>query len=226
MAEPSLPPYNVGDLAGATKRQAPAVARNVGPIGDVLAEWLPGAGTVLEVASGTGEHALAFARRFANLVWQPSDPDPLALHSIAAWGSEGPPNLLPPVALDSAATNWPVERADAVLNINMVHIAPWAAALGLLDGARRVLPQAGRLVLYGPWIDEEVETAPSNLAFDADLKSRNPEWGLRRVGDFACAAEERGLVLLDRRAMPSNNLMLLFVNQPRAAGEEIGSKQP
>lgn len=220
MAKPSLPPYNVGDLAGADKRKAPAAARNVGPIGDVLAEWLPASGTVLEVASGTGEHALAFARRFPALQWQPSDADPLALKSIAAWGAGGPANLLPPIALDAAAPPWPVERADAVLSINMVHIAPWAAALGLVDGASRLLGEGGRLILYGPWIDESVETAPSNLAFDADLKARNAEWGLRKVGDFARAALGRGLALAGRRAMPSNNLMLLFVKQAGAAGEQ------
>lgn len=221
MAEPSLPPYNVGDLGGGEKRRAPAAARNTGPIGDVLAEWLPDAGTVIEVASGTGEHALAFARRFPQLQWRPSDPDPLALKSIAAWRAEGPSNLLPPIALD-ASGEWPSVEAEVVLNVNMVHIAPWAAALGLIAGAGRVLPPGGRLILYGPWIEEGVETAPSNLAFDDDLKRRNPEWGLRRVGDFARAAERHGLILADRRAMPSNNLMLLFVNQPGAPGEEVG----
>ena len=225
MAEPSLPPYNVGDLGGGEKRRAPAAARNTGPIGDVLAEWLPSAGTVLEVASGTGEHALAFARRFPQLQWRPSDPDPLALQSIAAWRADGPANLLPAVALD-ASGEWPSVEADVVLNINMVHIAPWAAALGLVAGASGVLPQGGRLILYGPWIEDEVETAPSNLAFDADLKRRNAEWGLRRVGDFARAAERHGLRLIDRRAMPSNNLMLLFVNQPSAPGEEVSGQHP
>jgi hypothetical protein len=217
MAEPSLPPYNVGDLGGGEKRRAPAAARNVEPIGDVLAQWLPEAGCVLEVASGTGEHALAFAMRFPALRWQPSDPDPLALQSIAAWRAGGPANLLPPIALD-ASNAWPPVEADVVLNINMVHIAPWAAALGLIGGASGVLPPGGRLILYGPWIEEGVETAPSNLAFDADLKRRNPGWGLRRVGDFERAARSRGLLLADRRAMPSNNLMLLFVNQPGAPG--------
>ena len=215
MAEPSLPPYNVGDLGGGEKRRAPAAARNTGPIGDVLAQWLPASGTVLEVASGTGEHALAFARRFPALHWQPTDPDPLALQSIAAWRADGPPNLLPPVALD-ASGEWPRVEADVVLNINMVHIAPWTAALGLVSGAGDVLPPGGRLILYGPWIEDGVETAPSNLAFDADLKRRDPEWGLRTVEDFAREAKKRGLFLADRRAMPSNNLMLLFVNQPGA----------
>jgi hypothetical protein len=217
MAEPSLPPYNVGDLGGGEKRRAPAAARNTGPIGDVLAHWLPTSGTVLEVASGTGEHGLAFARRFPALRWQPSDPDPLALQSIAAWRAGGPANLLPPIALD-ASGEWPAVEADVVLNINMVHIAPWAAALGLVAGASNTLPPDGRLILYGPWIEEGVETAPSNLAFDADLKRRNPGWGLRRVGDFERTARSRGLLLADRRAMPSNNLMLLFVNQPGAPG--------
>lgn len=225
MAEPTLPPYNVGDLTGGAKRRAPAAARNTAPIGDVLDDWLPASGAVLEVASGTGEHALAFARRFPQLRWQPSDPDPLALQSIAAWSADGPANLMPPIALD-ASGEWPAVEANVVLNINMVHISPWTAALGLVAGAARTLPPGGRLILYGPWIEDGVETAPSNLAFDTDLKARNPEWGLRRVGDFARAAEERGLVLDDRRAMPSNNLMLLFVNQSGSAGQQVGGEHP
>ena len=210
MAEPSLPPYTMGDLGEGARREAPAAARNVGPIGDVLEAWLPQRGLVLEVASGTGEHALAFARRFADLSWQPSDPDPLALSSIAAWGKDGPPNLRLPLNLDAASTDWPALQADAVLNINMVHISPWSATLGLLDGARRLLGGSGRLILYGPWIEEGVPPAPSNLAFDRDLKRRNPEWGLRTVEQFAAEAGKRGLVLIERRPMPANNLMLLF----------------
>lgn len=196
------------------RRQAPAAARNVGPIGDVLAEWLPASGLVLEVASGTGEHALAFAGRFPALVWQPSDPEPLALGSIAAWGQGGPANLLPPLELDASSPDWPIARADAVLNCNMVHISPWAAALGLLDGARRVLEEGGRLILYGPWLEEGVEAAPSNLAFDRDLRARDPRWGLRTVETFAREAAERGFALAERRAMPANNLMLLFERRP------------
>ena len=210
MAEPSLPPYTMGDLGAGARRVAPAAARNVGPIGDVLEEWLPSGGLVLEVASGTGEHALAFARRFPAVSWQPSDPDPLALASIAAWGSEGPPNMLPAVELDAASPDWPVTQADALLNINMVHISPWQAALGLLDGARRLLGSGGRLILYGPWIEEGVAPAESNLAFDQDLKARNPLWGLRTVEQFAAEAERRGFDLIERRHMPANNLMLLF----------------
>ena len=229
-----LPPYTVGDLEGGVKRTAPAAARNVGPIGEILSSWLPRSGLVLEIASGTGEHALAFARRFPGLEWQPSDPDPEALASIRAWRREGPENFLEPVALDVRTDDWPVPSADAilcikmdsdscddpktarkggfdvVLNLNMIHIAPWSAALGLLDGAARVLKRGGALILYGPWLQAGVHTAPSNLAFDQQLRERDPEWGLRRVEDFDAAASERGFRLEQTRAMPANNLMLLF----------------
>jgi SAM-dependent methyltransferase len=210
MAEPSFPPYNVGDLGKEVKRQAPAAARNVGPIGDVLADWLPERGLVLEIASGTGEHALAFARRFPRLDWQPSDPDPQALASIAAWAEEGPPNLKPPIQLDVCTGEWPFEGVDAILCVNMVHIAPWEASLGLLDGAGRLLGRGAPLILYGPWLQADIPTAPSNLAFDINLRDRDPRWGLRLVEDFAVEAERRGLRLAERREMPSNNLMLRF----------------
>jgi hypothetical protein len=212
MAEPSFPPYNVGDLGAGARRQAPAAARNVGPIGDVLAEWLPDSGLVLEIASGTGEHALAFARRFPDLDWQPSDPDPQALASIAAWQCDGPANLRPPIELD-VTHSWPIDRADAILCINMVHISPWQSSLGLLDGAERLLSERASLILYGPWLEANVEPAPSNLAFDLDLKARDPRWGLRLVEDFAAEAALRCFVLAERRAMPSNNLMLRFEAQ-------------
>lgn len=209
-AEPSLPPYQMGDLSGGVKRQAPAAARNVGPIAAVLDDWLPTSGTVLEVASGTGEHALAFAKAFPALTWQPSDPDPLAIESIAAWGRDGPHNLKPPIALDAAAGDWPVDQADAILNVNMVHIAPIEAGLGLLDGAQRLLAPGAPLILYGPWLEKGVEPAPSNLAFDDSLKQRDPRWGLRTVEWFAGEAAKRGFDLVERHAMPANNLMLLF----------------
>src|SRR4029453_11489357 len=135
----SFPPYNVGDLGRGVKRRAPAAARNVGPIGDVLAEWLPSSGLVLEIASGTGEHALAFARRFPDLEWQPSDPDMEALASIAAWREEGPSNLRAPLRIDVCEHAWPVRPADALLCTNMVLISPWPCSLGLLDGAARLL---------------------------------------------------------------------------------------
>ena len=210
MAEPSFPPYNVGDLGKGVRRQAPAAARNVGPIGDVLERWLPDSGLVLEIASGTGEHALAFARRFPRLEWQPSDPDSAALQSIAAWAAEGAPNLRPPLHLDVCAVAWPVDRSDAILCINMVHIAPWEAALGLLDGTERLLPPGASLILYGPWRQAGVPTATSNEAFDLSLRQRDPQWGLRLVEDFAAEAERRSLRLAERQPMPSNNLLLRF----------------
>jgi hypothetical protein len=213
MAEPSFPPYNVGDLGKDVKRNAPAAARNVVPIGDVLADWMPARRVVLEVASGTGEHALAFARRFPHLCWQPSDPDPEALSSIAAWQAEGPSNLRTPIYLNVCAPEWPVEAADAILCTNMVHISPWEASIGLLDGAARLLGNGAPLILCGPWLQADVPTAPSNQAFDISLRDRDPRWGLRLVEDFAAEASLRGLVLTARQPMPSNNPMLHFEAQ-------------
>ena len=193
------------------RRSAPAVARNVAPIIAVLEQWLPPEGSVLELASGTGEHVVAFARHFPALNWQPSDANPDALRSIAGWREAHPSdNLAEPIALDARDGEWPLERADAILSINMVHISPWAAALGLLDGAARLLGSGTPLILYGPWIERDVETAPSNLAFDADLRARDPEWGLREVEAFTAVAADRGLALCERREMPANNLMLLL----------------
>jgi hypothetical protein len=200
-----------GAAGGDPRRSAPAASRNREPIAEVLAEWLPADGTVLEIASGTGEHALWFAQRFPKLDWQPSDAHPDALASIAAWRDElGLPNVRPPLVIDASKTDWPVDRVDAVLNINMAHISPWPASLGLIAGAASLLPRGGPLILYGPWLKDDVETAPSNLAFDDDLKSRDPAWGLRRVEDFAQAAAVKGFELAEARAMPANNLMLLF----------------
>ena len=202
-----------GEAAGA-RRSAPTTLRNREPIAQVLRDWLPPTGLVLEIASGTGEHAVHFASAFPDLEWQPSDVEPVALRSIAAWRAEcALPNLREPVTLDAAAPTWPIERAEAVLSINMVHISPWASALGLLDGAARVLPVGGKLILYGPWLTDAVETAQSNLDFDADLKRRDPAWGLRKVEDFAREAGARGLDLVDQRAMPANNRMLLFTRR-------------
>ena len=199
-------------VAGA-RRSAPAALRNREPIGEILEQWLPATGLVLEIASGTGEHAAYFAERFRGLEWQPSDIHPDGLASTAGWrAATGLPNLRVPIELDAAAP-WPVEHSDAVLSINMVHISPWASALGLIDGAAQVLPAGRPLILYGPWFKDDLETAPTNLAFDADLKARNPEWGLRRVEDFASAAASGGLELAETRSMPANNLMLLFRRQ-------------
>ena len=166
---------------------------------------------MLEVASGTGEHAAFFAERFPNLEWQPSDLHPDALASIRAWLAEARlPNLREPIVIDAAAPDWPTDRADALLNINMVHISPWTSALGLIAGAARLLAPGGPLVLYGPWLKADIPAAPSNLEFDADLRARDPEWGLRRVEDFAKAAASAGLELAETRTMPANNLMLLL----------------
>ena len=193
------------------RRTAPHVARNTAPIVDVLRDVLPAQGLVLEVASGSGEHALHFARAFPALLWQPSDAEPAALRSIEAWRqAEGLPNLLAPVALDAASLPWPVDQADAILCINMVHISPWAATLGLLDGAERLLAAGAPLYLYGAYRREGVSTAPSNEAFDASLKARNPEWGVRRLEAVTAEAERRSLRLDRVVEMPANNLSVVF----------------
>ena len=193
------------------RRSAPAALRNIAPIGEVLGEWLPEHGTVLELASGTGEHALAYARRFARLMWQPSDCHPDALKSIAAWRAvAGLANLSAPVAIDAGSDSWPITHADALVAFNMIHISPWRSTLGMIKGARRLLPRDAPLILYGPWFERGVAAEPSNAAFDADLKRRNPHWGVRVVEEFAEAAAARGLILTERRVMPANNLMLLL----------------
>ncbi len=192
------------------KRHAPATERNRDPIAAVLREVLPARGLVLEVASGTGQHAAYFARLFPGLEWQPSDPDPDALTSIEAWVADaGAANLREPIELDAAGT-WPVERADAVLCINMVHISPWTATLGVLTGAARLLPTGGPLMLYGPYRRSEVETAKSNEAFDRSLKARNPDWGLRDLDQVTAAAEAERLVLERVVEMPANNVSVVF----------------
>jgi len=197
------------------KRTAPATSRNREPILAVLREWLPASGLVLEVASGTGEHAVAFAGALPDIRWQPSDPDPKACASVAAWREEeGSANLLSPLQLDVTAPEWPLARADAVVAINLVHISPPAASEGLLDGAARLLAPGAPLILYGPWRVRGQPLAPSNLAFDAALKERDPSYGLREVGSFAALAGTRGLRLRERRAMPANNLMLRFERGP------------
>lgn len=187
---------------------SPAAARNRAPIAAVLAEVLPPTGTVLEIASGSGEHALHFARAFPSLTWQPSDPDADARASIAAWrAAEGPANLRPPLALD-ALDAAPFPPAHAVLCINMLHIAPWAAALGLLAKSRAALPAGGPLILYGPFLRAGVPTAPSNLAFDAELRARDPAFGLRALEAVVAAAE--GFALDRVVEMPANNLTVVL----------------
>jgi SAM-dependent methyltransferase len=190
---------------------APAAERNREPIAAVLREVLPERGTVLEVASGTGQHAAYFASLFPDLLWQPSDPDPDAMDSIRAWRLEaGPGNLLEPVELDAAAPVWPVERAEAILCVNMVHISPWAATQGLLRGAGRVLAAGAPLILYGPYRRAGVPTAPSNEAFDASLRARNPQWGLRELETVAAEAEANGLSFERLFEMPANNVTAVF----------------
>ncbi|MDP4574681.1 DUF938 domain-containing protein [Qipengyuania sp. G39] len=196
------------------KRYAPAAGRNVLPIGDVLAEELPESGLVLEIASGSGEHALAFARRFPALDWQPSDPDPEAIASIAAWREEdGPDNLRPPVILDASSEDWPVASAAAVLCINMVHISPWSATEGLMRQAAEVLDAGKPLILYGPFIEDDVETAPSNIAFDESLNTRNSAWGLRALPAVDRLARASGFDRTNRYPMPANNLTVVYRRQ-------------
>jgi hypothetical protein len=193
------------------KRQAPAAARNREPIAAVLREVLPSSGTILEVASGTGEHAVHFASLWPGLRWQPSDPDPDALASIRAWRADsGLRNLAEPVQLDAAASSWPVAAADAVLCINMVHISPWKATEGLMRGAASLLPPGAPLVLYGPYRRAGVPTEPSNEAFDASLRARNPEWGLRELEAVEAEARRRGLRLERVFEMPANNITAVF----------------
>ncbi len=200
--------------AAGERRSAPAAQRNREPIAEVLAEWLPKRGVVLEIASGTGEHAVHFAERFPGLEWQPSDVHADALGSIRAWRDDsGLSNIREPIVVDASWADWPVERADAVLSINMVHISPWASALGMIENASRLLGAGAPLILYGPWLKDGIPTAASNLAFDADLRRRDPQWGLRRVEDFAQSASGKGLDLAEIRQMPANNLMLLFRRQ-------------
>lgn len=187
------------------------MARNVAPIIDVLAGILPDEGLVLEVASGTGEHALSFAHAFPHLDWQPSDPNPDSLKSIEAWReAEGPANLLPPLPLDAASTVWPVEEARAILCINMVHISPWSATEGLMRGAGRLLSSGCPLYLYGAYRQQGVDTALSNEAFDRSLQARNPEWGLRDLEAVTEEAARHGLILDAVVPMPANNLSVIF----------------
>jgi|TARA_R100000093_G_scaffold11281_2_gene7089 hypothetical protein len=193
------------------KRHAPATARNSQPLAEVLARELPASGTVLEIASGSGEHAVFMARRFPALDWQPSDRDAEALASVDAWAAEARlANLRPAIALDAAAPDWPIVSADALLCVNMLHISPWDAAVGLFAGAGRVLGSGAPLVLYGPFVEPDVETAASNHAFDQSLRQRDPAWGLRSTADLDRLAAGHGMTRTARCAMPANNLVLVY----------------
>jgi SAM-dependent methyltransferase len=193
------------------RRIAPATARNRAPILAVLETILPPAGCVLEVASGSGEHIVHFAAALPGLIWQPSDPDPAARASIAAWAeASGLANIRPPLPLDATAPHWPIAQADAILAINMVHISPWAATIGLFAQAARLLGPGAPLYLYGPYLRAGHSTAPSNLAFDADLRARNPAWGLRDLNTVSETARASGFAREAIVEMPANNLSLIF----------------
>jgi hypothetical protein len=214
---PANEPWGAADApAQADKRFAPATERNRDAIARVLADILPRQGRVLEIASGSGEHVVHFARLFPHLRWQPSDPEPAALRSIAAWVAEsGVANIDGPLELDAARFGeTDVGPVDAVLCINMVHISPWDATLGLLRGAGQLLPAGAPLYLYGPYFREGTQTAPSNLAFDQSLRTRNPAWGIRWVHDVEAAARGEGLTLDNSVEMPANNLSLIFRRGP------------
>ena len=193
------------------RRHAPAAARNRQPILDVLRPHLPATGLVLEVASGSGEHVMHFAEALPDLIFQPSDPDSSARASIDDWAREtGLVNVRPAVALDAQSAAWPVEQADAVLCSNMIHIAPWRAATGLIAGAGRLLSADGLLYLYGPYRRDGRHTAASNDAFDRDLRRRNPAWGVRDLEDVTACANENGFAAPEIVEMPANNLSLIF----------------
>ena len=204
-------PWIVAEAGAEAKKVAPAVARNRDSITAVLRDVLPTSGKVLEVASGSGEHIVHFACEFPALNWQPSDPEAAALASITAWSAEaGLPNIAPPIRIDAMAADWALARADAILCINMIHIAPWAATLGLMAGGGRLLADGTPLYLYGPFRERGVPLAQGNADFDASLKSRDPEWGLRWVHEVAEVAATHGLALTERYEMPANNLSLVF----------------
>jgi len=193
------------------RRFAPAVARNKAAITEVLARHLPASGLVLEIASGSGEHALHFAAHFPALRFQPTDPDAAALTSIAAWRAEAQLlNLLPPLALDVMADAWPLQKADVVLCINMIHIAPWEATAALIRGAARVLPRDGALFLYGPFKQGGTHTVLSNAEFDVSLQAQDARWGVRDLEAVAEIASAAGFAAPVVEAMPANNLSVIF----------------
>ncbi|WP_455374327.1 DUF938 domain-containing protein [Limibacillus halophilus] len=190
---------------------SPSSQRNREPILEVLRRVLPSSGILLEVASGTGEHAAFMAPALSPLIWQPSDPDDAMRASIEAHvEATASPNLMPPLRLDVHQEVWPLSRADALVCCNMIHISPWSATEALLEGAAKLLSPGGILYLYGPYITEERPTAPSNLAFDEDLRRRNPEWGLRSLEQVVALAGSHGHVLEEVVEMPANNLSVVF----------------
>lgn len=193
------------------KREAPAVARNRDPILDVLRRHLPARGRVLEFASGTGEHIVHFAAALPQLSFQPSDPDERARASVDDWVKTlGLANVAPALALDASAGKWPVDDVAAIICINMIHISPWAATVGLIEGAGGLLRPGGILFLYGPYRRAGTVTAPSNEAFDADLRARNADWGLRQLEEVEVLASRHGFAAPTVIEMPANNLSVVF----------------
>lgn len=196
------------------KQSAPSALRNRDPILEVLRRVLPSTGLVLEVASGTGEHVTHFAQALPSLTFQPSDIDESARASVDAWRAElALANVKPALALDVRDETWPLfddASVDAMVNINMIHISPWSATLGLMRHASRLLKSGAALVTYGPYLQRDVVTAPSNVAFDESLRARNKEWGVRRLDDVAQVARDNGLGLEEVVAMPANNLCVVF----------------
>lgn len=198
---------------------AAATDRNREPILEVLRRVLPAAGLVLEIASGTGQHVAFFARALPALRWQPSDPSSAHLESIRAWASaSGADNIAAPVALDVETQPWPVTHADAILNINMIHIAPWSATEALFRGAARLLSPPGVLFLYGPFKRDGHHTAESNQRFDERLRDEDPRWGVRDLGEVQAVAAASGFLPPEIIPMPANNLALVFKNEKASSG--------
>jgi hypothetical protein len=193
------------------RQYAPATVRNRDFILDVLREVLPTTGVILEIASGSGEHVVHFARNLPSLVFQPSDPEPDALLSVAAWMKAAEAtNVRAPIVLDASRSPWPIASADGIICINMVHISPWDASVGLIRGAAAILPLGSPLYLYGPYKRKGFATAPSNEAFDRNLRDRNPIWGLRDLEAIAAIAQSAGFSIPDITEMPANNLSIVF----------------
>lgn len=210
MSDPRYHDTLAGSAADA-RLHAPATQRNREPILEVLMRLLPAEGTVLELASGTGEHAVWFAQQLRPLVWQPSDADPDMRASIAAHArAQGVATIRDPLAIDVSAEDWPIDRADAAVCINLIHIAPWMAAEGLFAGAARVLPAGAPLVLYGPFKRGGVHTAESNARFDRSLRAQNPAWGVRDLDEVDALAQARGFAPLEVVEMPANNLTVAY----------------
>ncbi|MEM8694494.1 MAG: DUF938 domain-containing protein [Pseudomonadota bacterium] len=204
-------PWFGGGAPPDAKRHAPATARNRDAIVAVLESILPDDGHILEIASGSGEHIVYFARAFPQLRWQPSDLDSDCRASIAAWTADADiGTIAPPVKLDASAEAWPIDAVDAIMCINMIHISPWSATEGLLAGAGRVLKSGAPLYLYGPFRVPDRQTAPSNEEFDLSLKGRNPDWGLRDIRNVERAARRHALILDRTIDMPANNLSVIF----------------